>query len=288
MALSDSAGIGSALPSQVGVTSGYVLQTDGAAASWVSASASSLPSQGGNSGKYLTTNGTSASWAAVTADGVLPSQTGNNGKVLTTNGTTASWGTVTGAGVDTMAAVGAAPNANGATIASTTLTLEPADGTNPGVVTAAAQTFGGAKTFAGGIVMGTQSIGMGAGSLTGSGATITSTCNIYCQGAGFLCSSGAPASGTGYGVQGTASWTGNANVANGASAKAFIFDNGVTLSDAGARLLTVRNNTAEVMSVGTVTLDLTGLGAAGSIKLKSPDGTTYTATIANGGTWSIA
>jgi len=35
------------------------------------------------------------------------------------------------------------------------------------------------------------------------------------------------------------------------------------------------------------TFDFTGLGNGGSIKLKSPDGTTYTATIANGGTWSI-
>lgn len=35
------------------------------------------------------------------------------------------------------------------------------------------------------------------------------------------------------------------------------------------------------------TIDLTGVTPSPGFKLKSPDGTTYTATIANGGTWSI-
>lgn len=52
-----------------------------------------------------------------------------------------------GGGVDTLAPVGSTPNANGATIAGDTLTLQPADETSPGVVTHAAQTIGGAKTF---------------------------------------------------------------------------------------------------------------------------------------------
>ncbi len=52
-----------------------------------------------------------------------------------------------GGGVTTMAAVGASPNANGASISGSTLTLQPADGTNPGVCTAVAQTLGGHKTF---------------------------------------------------------------------------------------------------------------------------------------------
>ncbi len=59
-----------------------------------------------------------------------------------------------GGGVDTMAAVGSTPSANGASISSTTLTLQPASLTLPGVVTAAAQTFGGAKRFDGGISVG--------------------------------------------------------------------------------------------------------------------------------------
>lgn len=51
-----------------------------------------------------------------------------------------------------VAGVGAAPNAAGASLAGAEITLQPADATNPGVVTAAAQTFGGAKTFAAGLV----------------------------------------------------------------------------------------------------------------------------------------
>jgi hypothetical protein len=53
----------------------------------------------------------------------------------------------TGAGV-TLAAIGAAPNANGATLTGTVLNLEPASATFGGVVTTGLQTFAGAKTFA--------------------------------------------------------------------------------------------------------------------------------------------
>jgi hypothetical protein len=46
-----------------------------------------------------------------------------------------------------VAAVGSTPNANGASVAGQVLTLQPADGTHPGVLTSGAQTVGGAKTF---------------------------------------------------------------------------------------------------------------------------------------------
>jgi hypothetical protein len=52
-----------------------------------------------------------------------------------------------GSGVTTMTAIGASPNANGATISTTNLTLQPADGSFGGVVTTASQTFAGTKTF---------------------------------------------------------------------------------------------------------------------------------------------
>jgi len=47
----------------------------------------------------------------------------------------------------TLAAVGAVPNANGATLADQVLNLQPASATFPGIVTAGAQTLGGDKTF---------------------------------------------------------------------------------------------------------------------------------------------
>lgn len=50
-------------------------------------------------------------------------------------------------GVTTLVPVGISPNANAGTIASALLTLQPADATNPGVLTVAAQVIGGAKTF---------------------------------------------------------------------------------------------------------------------------------------------
>jgi hypothetical protein len=52
-----------------------------------------------------------------------------------------------GGGVTTMAAIGSSPNANGATISGSTLTLQPADSAFGGVVTTGTQQFTGAKTF---------------------------------------------------------------------------------------------------------------------------------------------
>jgi hypothetical protein len=49
----------------------------------------------------------------------------------------------------TLGAVGASPNANGASLSTQVLTLQPADGSNPGVITTGSQIFSGAKTFLG-------------------------------------------------------------------------------------------------------------------------------------------
>lgn len=58
----------------------------------------------------------------------------------------------TNTGDVSLGAVGSSPNANGASLSGQALTLQPASSSQPGVVTAAAQTFGGAKTFNDGIV----------------------------------------------------------------------------------------------------------------------------------------
>lgn len=52
-----------------------------------------------------------------------------------------------GGGSLTLAAIGSAPNANGATLTGTVLNLEPADASFGGVVSTAAQNFTGEKTF---------------------------------------------------------------------------------------------------------------------------------------------
>lgn len=51
--------------------------------------------------------------------------------------------------VSSITPFGSAPNAAGGTITGTALTLQPADATNPGGVTAGNQSFGGIKTFTG-------------------------------------------------------------------------------------------------------------------------------------------
>lgn len=72
---------------------------------------------------------------------------GTIGQVLTTDGAgNATWATAAGGGSVTVGAVGSA-TANGVAITNGVLSLSPADGTNPGIVTFGAQTFAGAKTF---------------------------------------------------------------------------------------------------------------------------------------------
>lgn len=79
-------------------------------------------------------------------------------------------------GILTVANVGSVPNSAGADITGTVLTLEPANGTNPGVLTSGTQTIGGNKTFTGTIAAsnlsgtntGDQTITL-TGDVTGSG-----------------------------------------------------------------------------------------------------------------------
>jgi uncharacterized protein (DUF1810 family) len=73
---------------------------------------------------------------------------GTSGNVLVSNGTNWVSQAAPASGVSTVGSISATSNAKGATISGTTITLTPADGSNGGVVTTAAQTFAGTKTFA--------------------------------------------------------------------------------------------------------------------------------------------
>jgi hypothetical protein len=70
---------------------------------------------------------------------------GTDGQILTLASGVPSW--ATSSDVSTMAAIGSTPNANGASIASNTLTLQPANASFGGVITTSAQSFAGVKTF---------------------------------------------------------------------------------------------------------------------------------------------
>ena len=77
----------------------------------------------------------------------LPNIDGTANQVLTTNGSgVVSW--MMPAGVSSVAAIGGSSTAYGASISGSALSFTPADGTNGGIVTNAAQTFAGKKTFA--------------------------------------------------------------------------------------------------------------------------------------------
>lgn len=67
---------------------------------------------------------------------------------FTTGGSSGGGG---GGGVNSISNVGSTPNGQGGTIVGTVLTLQPANGTNPGLLTSGVQTIGGNKTFTGSI-----------------------------------------------------------------------------------------------------------------------------------------
>lgn len=69
-----------------------------------------------------------------------------SGTITASNFSGSSSGTNTGD--VTIATFGSAPTNNGATLSGQALTLQPADATHPGSITAGVQTIGGAKTFA--------------------------------------------------------------------------------------------------------------------------------------------
>lgn len=81
-----------------------------------------------------------------------------------------------GGGVSAMTAVGSTPNANGATISGSNLTLQPADATHPGDLTSGAQTIGGAKTFPDGVTVGASGVTFNdASAQTKAGITLATT-----------------------------------------------------------------------------------------------------------------
>jgi hypothetical protein len=134
---------------------------------------------------------------------------------LAGNATVAGTATISGAlsasnvsgtntGDVTLGAVGAVPNANAASLSGQVLTLQPADGSFPGVVTTAAQTIAGIKSFS-------ASMGIGGANNTSAviniGATnpLTGTDQRGTSLGSFLINSSATVLGRGYsGVFGTA------------------------------------------------------------------------------------
>jgi len=85
-------------------------------------------------------------------DGITGKSIQNSGATIDDSGNlTANNISGTNTGNVTLAAVGSSPNANSASLSGQALTLQPADGTNPGVVSTASQTFAGDKTFSGAI-----------------------------------------------------------------------------------------------------------------------------------------
>ena len=84
-------------------------------------------------------------------------------------------------GLSSVAAIGATPNANGASVAGTVLTLQPASASFGGLITAGTQTIAGAKTFLSLILSqpaGTAGISLDPNAATGAFALALSPANL--------------------------------------------------------------------------------------------------------------
>ena len=147
-----SGGVAGAIPYQSGVgvtgytaagTSGQFLTSAGTGApTWTSI----IPvTSGGTGAATLTSNAVLLGNGTGAVQSVAPGTTGN---VLVSNGTTWVSQAAGASGVSLVGTIAATSNVKGATISGSTITLTPADATNGGIVTAAAQTFAGTKTFA--------------------------------------------------------------------------------------------------------------------------------------------
>lgn len=110
----------------------------------------------------------------------------SGGPTLTNSGTTiAASGALAAANLSgsntgdvTVTAPGGSSSANGATLSAQALTLTPADGTNPGLLTAGAQTVGGAKTLTGLLTTAAAGVtftGTGTPNLSAGSSGLTST-----------------------------------------------------------------------------------------------------------------
>jgi hypothetical protein len=97
---------------------------------------------------------------------------GTTGKLIKDSGLSLSG---TNTGDVTLGTVGSSPNSNGASLSSQVLTLQPANASNPGLVSTGAQTFAGNKTFNNNLILGNGLV-LSTVNFTGTGvATIDSS-----------------------------------------------------------------------------------------------------------------
>jgi hypothetical protein len=211
-------------------------------------------------------NGTQAGSLAVAADtGILYEWNGSSWQVIAGPGSALSVGTF-----------GSTPNASGASLASNTLTLQPADGTHPGGVTAGTQTLGGNKTFTGTIAASNFS-GSSSGTNTGD-VTIGTADGLSLSGQ--VLSLGLASSGVTGALSGTDWNTFNGKQAAGSYITALTGD--VTASGPGSSAATLATVNSNVGSFTNASITVNGKGLITAASNGTAPVTSLTVATANG------
>ncbi len=178
--------------------------------------------------------------------------TGATGNVdLGAHSITASNVSGTNTGDVTLTSAGSSPNAAGASLSGQALTLQPADASNPGLVSTGTQTFAGRKNFAGGI-----------------GTTLAISSALITDGSGVMAASGTSSTELSYVTGVTSAIQTQLNSKQTSGNYITALTGGVTASGPGsvnATVVTNANLTGMVTSVGNATTVVTNANLTGPI-----------------------
>lgn len=203
-------------------------------------------------------------------------------------------------GVTSVGPVGSTPNANAASISGTVLTLQPADGTHPGLMTTGNQTFAGIKNFSGNIfatnlsgtnsgdvTLGTasglslagQALSLALASTSTTGALSSTDWNTFnSKGSGTITGSGTSGQYT--------KWTGTSSIGGQTGIPNTDVTGLGTMSVQNANAISVSGGTLDGVTIGGSAFapgTFGSLGASGALVFRSlVGGATWAAVYANG------
>ncbi len=228
--------IGTSATALTFVASGSLTSTGANALSVDGGSSGALNLNGSSTGNILIGGGSGSTGCTIT---------NSTGALACTAGITGSNLSGTNTGDITLSAIGATPNANGATLTGQVLNLEPASAAFGGVVTTGTQTLAGAKTFSS-LLTGTAGLTISGGTASINTAGTSNTAIGNATGTFALTSNG------GLNVTTGGALTGVASIDTiGVTATALSFTGAGTITSNTTNALTLDSGTTGAVNIGT-------------------------------------